>query len=432
MIISNGQMMRWWIFTSVYMSKYCPLPFIHISSTNDGNYRVCCYSEETAITKPDGTAYNMRTDKITDVWHSDFYKQLRSDLSNGIENPACTTCWKHEAAGVFSKRQQTLNELKDFYTEGVTEPVPTMLDIKVGSLCNLKCITCYPGASSQHQVEVDQWRKQGVELPGLIKLFDARLKKLDIDIHDYNPRNVNIKQVIDNLDDSLKVAKELSLVGGEPLVNPLAHALIDHCVNQGYANDMMITMITNLSSLNPKLLDQLKQFKHPMLMVSYDHVDQRKFEFIRYPADYTTFYVNLKLLMQYPIEVKLSTTLSIFNIFDLADILNHFEHLSTRYSGRFIINFQYVMYPDYFSIKYLTQEQKQEVADIVDKFIKRNEKYKIFRDNPDMLQLVQSINNYMNSDIVDYDNVVAERTRVLELYDKTRTTDYRKLFNKLG
>ena len=134
------------------MSKYCPLPFTHISSTNDGNYRVCCYSEETIIPKPDGTAYNMRRDNIVDVWNSNFYKQLRNDLSNGIENPTCSTCWKHEATNVYSKRQQSIEELKDFYTVGVVEPVPTMLDIKVGTLCNLKCITCYPGASSQHTV----------------------------------------------------------------------------------------------------------------------------------------------------------------------------------------------------------------------------------------------------------------------------------------
>jgi organic radical activating enzyme len=415
------------------MSKFCPLPFIHISSTNDGNYRVCCYSEETAITKADGTAYNMRQDSIVDVWNSDFYKQLRSDLTNGVENTACSTCWKHEAAGVYSKRQQTLEELKGFYTEGVTEPVPTMLDIKVGSLCNLKCITCYPGASSQHQAEVEQWKKDGKEVPGLIKMFDARLQKLDINIKDYNPKTVNVEAFINNLDPSLRVAKELSLVGGEPLVNPLAQAIIEHCVDKGYAKNMMLTMITNLSRLNTKLLNQLSAFKHPMIMVSYDHTDFKKFGFIRYPADYKEFYLNLKVIMQNPkIEIKLSTTISIFNVFDLAELFNHFEHLSQRYPRRFIINTQYVMYPNYFSIQYLTQEQKDSIVEEVTNFIDRFKNYKIFVDNPDMLQLVQSIGNYMNTEVADYDAVVLERARVLELYDQTRGTDWRSLFSKLG
>jgi MoaA/NifB/PqqE/SkfB family radical SAM enzyme len=414
------------------MSKYCPLPFTHISSTNDGNYRVCCYSEETVIPKADGTAYNMRRDNIVDVWNSEFYKQLRNDLTNGVENPACATCWKHESSGVYSKRQQSLEELKGFYTEGITEPVPTMLDIKVGSLCNLKCITCYPGASSQHQIEVEQWKKDGIEVPSLIKMFDKSLQTLNINIKDYNPKTVDIDVLLKNLDASLSVAKEISLVGGEPLVNPVAHAIIEYCVDMGYAKNMMITMITNLTSLNSKLLNQLGEFKHPIIMVSYDHVEDKKFGFIRNPANYKQFYLNLKVLMQHhKIEVKLSTTISIFNVFDLVDILNHFENISHNYHRRFIINAQFVMYPNYFNIQYLTQEQKDDIAGMITEFTRRYSEYKIFKENTDMLQLLESIGSYMNTPVDDYNEVVLERTRVLELYDQTRGTAWRSLFNKL-
>lgn len=415
------------------MSKYCPLPFTHISSTNDGNYRVCCYSEETAIPKPDGTAYNMRRDSIVDVWNSDFYKQLRHDLSIGVENPTCKTCWAHEANGTYSKRQQSIAELKDLYVEGVTEQVPTLLDIKVGTLCNLKCITCYPGASSLHQAESVEWKKQGEQVPSLITLFDDRLSKLKINIDDFNPSNIDINKLIENLDPSLKVAKELSLVGGEPLVNPVAQALIEHCVKNGYAQNMMLTMITNLTTLNPKLIKHLSSFKHPMLMVSYDHVDPAKFNYIRYPANYMHFYGNLKILFQYPhIEVKLSTTWSIFNIFDLPEIFDCWQELSERYVNRFIINFQFVMYPNYFNIQYLSQTKKDEIVLMVESYLQKNKDKKIFKDNPDMLQLVKSISNYMNTPVTDADEVIEERTRVLDLYDKTRKTNYRSLFSRLG
>ena len=77
---------------------FCLLPFTHISSTNDGNYRVCCCSEEKVITKPDGTAYNMRKDSVVEVWNSEHYKQLRKDLLNGVQNPTCEYCWNYEAS----------------------------------------------------------------------------------------------------------------------------------------------------------------------------------------------------------------------------------------------------------------------------------------------------------------------------------------------
>jgi len=415
------------------MSKFCPLPFVHISSTNDGNYRVCCYSEETAILKKDGTPYNMRRDSIVEVWNSDFYKRLRQDLLDGVENKTCQTCWKHEASGVFSKRQQSIKELEGFYTEGTVEESPTMLDIKVGSLCNLKCITCYPGASSQHQTEVEQWKQEGIEVPALIKLFDERLKKLNISLDDYNPKNIDTKSVIENLEPSLKVAKELSLVGGEPLVNPVALELIQHCVEKSYSKNMMLTVITNLTTLNPKMLDNFNKFKHPMIMVSYDHVDPDKFNYIRYPADYHHFYKNLKTLMSNDnIEVKLSTTWSIFNIFDIPEIFDHWEQLSQEYKKRFIINFQFVIYPNYFSIQYLDKNKKEELATIIDRYLENTLDYKIFKENPDMLELVKSIKNFMNTEVLDYDSVIKERERVLALYDKTRNTNYLKCFSKLG
>ena len=412
--------------------KFCPLPFIHISSTNDSNYRVCCSTDEYVILKEDGTPYNIQRDSVVEVWNSDYYKKIRSDLLNGIETPACGFCWRQEANGVFSKRQQSIEELKNFYTRGVTESVPTMLDLKVGTLCNLKCITCFPGASSQHQVEADNWKKHGEEVPMLIKLFDEGMKKFNLDVRNYNPKTVDVESYIQNIDPSLKAAKGISLVGGEPLLNPFAKSIIKHCVEKGYAKNTMMTMITNLSTLDSEILDNLSKYKHPSLMVSYDHIDVDKFKFIRFPADYLEFYNNFRTLLTYTdIHIKLSTTISVFNVFDLPEILTHFEQLSQEYKKRFIVNAQFVIVPDYFSIKYLTQEYKDAILKKITAFVKDNENFKLFKENPDMLQVINSIGNFMNSSLENYNTVVAEQQRVLALYDRTRNTDFASLFPQL-
>jgi|LakMenE18May11ns_1017448.scaffolds.fasta_scaffold9913878_2 organic radical activating enzyme len=412
--------------------KFCPLPFIHISSTNDSNYRICCSTDEQVILKDDGTPYNIQRDSVVEVWNSDYYKKIRSDLLNGVETPACGFCWRQEANGVFSKRQQSIEELKNYYTRGVTEPVPTMLDLKVGTLCNLKCITCFPGASSQHQAESDNWKKHGEEVPMLIKLFDESIKKFNLDVRNYNPKTVDVESYIQNIDPSLKAAKGISLVGGEPLLNPFAKSIIKHCVEKGYAKNTMMTMITNLSTLDSEILDNLSKYQHPSLMVSYDHIDADKFKFIRFPADYLEFYNNFRTLLTYTnIHVKLSTTISIFNVFDLPEILTHFEQLSQEYKKRFIVNAQFVVVPDYFSIKYLPQQHKDTILKKITAFVKDNENFKLFNENPDMLQVINSIGNFMNSSLENYDTVVAEQQRVLALYDRTRNTDFASLFPQL-
>lgn len=420
---------------------FCLLPFTHISSTNDGNYRACCCSEEIVIAKPDGTPYNMRKDNVIEVWNSEQYKKLRLDLINGVKNPTCEYCWNYEAGGAYSKRQKTNDEKHDMYpdydvfvndaltNQGALSTPPTDLDVKVGTQCNLKCVMCYPGSSSLHQDEQEEMLAQNIELPGLLKMFDDRVKKFDFKIEDFNPRDLDIEPIVSNLDPSLKQAVHMSLVGGEPLVNKTTQRLIEQCVEKGYSKNMMLQIITNLSVINPKTLNLLDQFKYPMLCISYDHVDPAKFNFIRYPADYSTFKRNFETLWNYEhIEKKLSTTWGIFNIFDFEDIFKEWETLAHRTPNRFVVNFGLIYYPNYFSLRFLEQDQKDEVTEMINTFYNKNKDWKIFTDNPEFVESFTSVPGFMGAKDLNHDAVCKERTRVLRIYDKLRGTNYKELF----
>jgi len=420
---------------------FCLLPFTHISTTNDGNYRACCCSEEIIISKDDGTPYNIRKDNVLDVWNSQQYKQLRLDLLNGIKNPTCEYCWNYEASGAYSKRQKTNDEKHEMFPDynkfindalennGKMSTPPTDLDIKVGTQCNLKCIMCYPGSSSLHAKEQEQIINEGFELPGLLKFFDNRVKKFNFNLEDFNPRDLDIDPIIENLDPSLQQAIQMSIVGGEPLVNKTTTRLLEQCVNKGYSKNMMLQIITNLSVINPKTIKLLEEFKHSMLCISYDHIDPVKFNFIRYPADYNTFKSNFEILWDNKkIEKKLSTTWGIFNIFDFEMIFNEWEKLAQRTNNRFVINFGLIYYPNYFSLRYLEQDQKNEISFRINSFIKNYSNYKIFIDNPEFLKSFISVPEYMGNTNDDHEEVCKERTRVLKLYDHIRGTNYRKLF----
>lgn len=420
---------------------FCLLPFTHISSTNDGNYRACCCSEEVVIAKDDGNPYNMRQDNVITVWNSDQYKQLRKDLLNGVKNSTCDYCWNYEASGAYSKRQKTNDEKIDMYpdynifiedalaNDGALSTPPTDLDVKVGTQCNLKCIMCYPGSSSLHQEERDQIESLGEELPGLLKFHDQRVKTFNLKVEEFNPRDLDVENIINNLDPSLQQAIHMSLVGGEPLVTKTTQRLLEQCVDRGYAKNMMLQIITNLSVINPKTINLLEHFKHPMLCISYDHIDPAKFNFIRYPADYSTFKTNFEKLWDYEhIEKKLSTTWGIFNIFDFEDIFEEWEIIAHRTDKRFVVNFGLIYYPDYFSLRYLEDEQKAEITNRINQFYSKNKNWKIFTDNPEFVESFTSVPGYMGKQADNHLEVCKERTRVLELYDGIRGTDYKTLF----
>lgn len=439
-------MIRYLTFIKEFMDyknhpTFCLLPFTHISSTNDGNYRACCCSEEVVIAKEDGTPYNMRRDNVITVWNSEQYKQLRKDLLSGVKNPTCEYCWNYEASGAYSKRQKTNDEKTDMYpdynifiqdalaNDGALSTPPTDLDVKVGTQCNLKCIMCYPGSSSLHQEERDRIESLGEELPGLLKFHDQRVKTFNLKVEEFNPRDPDIENIIDNLDPSLQQAIHMSLVGGEPLVTKTTQRLLEQCVDRGYAEHMMLQIITNLSVINPKTIALLEKFKHPMLCVSYDHIDPSKFNFIRYPADYSTFKTNFEKLWNYEhIEKKLSTTWGIFNIFDFEEIFAEWEQLANRTTQRFVVNFGLIYYPDYFNLRYLELKQKQEITNRINSFYSKNKDWKIFTDNPEFVEAFTSVPGYMGDMQPNHDAVCRERTRVLKLYDKLRGTNYKKLF----
>ena len=76
-----------------------------------------------------------------EIFNSPQYEQLRSDLSNGIKNKACSVCWKMEEDGLESFRQ--CSDLKG--GEGLFE-----FDITLSNLCNLACRMCNIGLSLIH------------------------------------------------------------------------------------------------------------------------------------------------------------------------------------------------------------------------------------------------------------------------------------------
>ena len=424
---------------------FCILPFTQIGASNEGNYRICCTSEEVkdgGIMQPDGTPYNIRRNSVDELWNGPFYKQLRNDMLNGVQNSACEYCWNYEEGGAFSKRLKNLYERINMYDDyqvyiddaiehdGVLSLLPDDLDIRVGTLCNLKCITCYPGASSLHADEGDEMERLGLQLPSLHTVyFKDRLQKFNITADDFNPKNLDVNNIVNNLDPSLSIAKHMSLVGGEPLVNKTTTKILEECVARGYAPNMMIQIITNLSVINPKLISLLESFKWPMLCISWDHTDPEKFNFIRFPVEYKVFKDNFDTVWHRPkIQKKLSTTWSIFNIFDFEDIFNEWEIICQGSDERFTVNHGFVYYPNYFSIRYLEIEQKAEIAARVHDFITRNSDYRLFTTNKELLASLVSISEYMGDTYLDHADVCGERTRVLKMYDDLRGTDYKRLF----
>ena len=393
---------------------FCILPFVSMSNTNSGDYRVCCDSF--------GFGPNIQQDDAEQVWSSEFYQQLRSDLISGVQNKNCSSCWRAEQNDGYSMRK---NENRHYTEEAIAQiieqkPLPTLFDFKLGNLCNLKCIMCCQLSSSLHETEVKQWQAKNIKLPKLLDYIEIQFKDEN---QQYRIDKENCDTILDNLKTILPSLTTLRLVGGEPLINPLTYILVDKLIELGYAKYLNLEIITNLSDIKTSFIKQLEQFKSVQLTCSYDHVDPEKFHFIRFPADYTEFKTNFNRVLASNLNVTISTTFSIFNIFDLEKILDEFETVGVH------VSFNYVIDPNYFSIKYLSDTQKETVVQIVNRVL--NKGYKILETNESLVNYLKNIDKVLYAELSDFAEVVKERTRVLELYDSTRRTDYSKLYDSI-
>lgn len=387
------------------MSKtYCVLPFTQISTSRGGDYLPCSSS-----VCPSG--FNVGDTDIKTVWESDYYKDLRHALLNDIQHPNCKACWEAEELGLTSKRQRQNN-----YYEHRLQPLlmPTNIDIKTGNACNLKCITCNQLSSSQIDKEVNTWIDKGVKIPIWLETVGKQHKV-------FNPYNIG--QIPKNIDEALKTATVLQMHGGEPFAATLTTQLLNHCIKKEYF-DLSISIITNLTSLTPKILYKLNHFPKSDIVISYDHVDADKFKFIRYPAEYSYFTENLNHLNYTTFNWGISFTVSIFNVMDLEQIILEFEKLS--YAQKFKgISINFVAEPATFCIGYLEPDQKQYVVTLIDKVIK---KCPNLQKQKDFVSMLNELHSLIDFNPTDFDEVVKERTRVLNLYDETRGTNWRKLF----
>jgi hypothetical protein len=417
-------------------STFCVLPFTSITTSPNNHWRQCCVSPP--LIEHEGRYFSIFEYNIEDMWNHEFYKTLRMDLITGVKNPACDKCWKNEDSGAFSYRKKANSKNNSIDEKILTEVYennghldlhPKYIVLKIGNLCNLKCIMCNQVSSDKIEDEVVFWKSEKEQVPQWLDYIDQS----DVSDEIRDVRSLSLKstpeKVIAQLEPALSQCYELELVGGEAFVNPFTNDLLKYCIEKGIAKNISIQTISNLSLINKKQVELMKQFKSVDLTASFDHIDEDRFYFIRYPASYTTFRKNFdNLINDDVINLKISTTFSIFNIFDIDKIFDEFESIRQTISKPLTINFNLVSEPNYFDIKYLETAQKDQLADKIVDYVEKNKNYKIFAENPSTLEYVRTITNYAKETPDNFDSVVKERTRVLELYDRTRNTNYRKLY----
>ena len=351
------------------LETFCILPWVHLYSEPDGSVRPCCISlaePGTVDRDADGEPYVIYSQgAIERAWNSQFMKELRQEMLAGKRPPACLRCFHTEDRGIRSYRQFSNEEFADRIEEvidGTSEdgfsPPDSIrsIDLRLGNLCNLRCRMCSPESS---KAIIKEW----AHLNGMDG-DDARLQRLKrLDWFSKEDLWRGIEKHVSSIE-------KLHFTGGEPMIIPQVADFLERVVAMGYARNITLSFISNLTVLPRRMLALWPHFKSVRLVASVDGFGEVN-SFIRHPSNWATIDRNLKELDGSYKQLNLSslcinTTVQVYNIFRLDALI---EYLATTFSHVSQPALTLLTEPYHFNVRILPPGMKRLAAARLKNFI---------------------------------------------------------------
>jgi MoaA/NifB/PqqE/SkfB family radical SAM enzyme len=284
--------------------NFCVLPFIQTVVRTNGLLSPCCEMIGTD---------NIRNVSIQQYWNSDGMKQLRDQMLNqNNEISVCNTCYKQEEIAGKSLRTESLSEashvfLNKKYHKQTLEyynyndlDFPKRLEMHLGNICNLKCLTCRPEDSS---------------------MFLSENRILKISNHSQQDYQLDDNLIQHNLQTALDQGVErLDLRGGESMLMPGIKKILSD-LDKDQCN-ITLRIQTNATILDHEWKLILNKFLHVELMISVDaYADANTY--IRYPSEWQDIERNIEYFQSLPnTELYINCTVSNLNFLILPDLID--------------------------------------------------------------------------------------------------------------
>lgn len=326
----------------------CILPWIAFNTTPQGKSRPCGYSALKSDVK-------ISKSTIEKEFNNDLFKSIRKSFLKGEWHENCSRCKIMTEAGVKSKlddenfmhfdENEYLIDLTN--SDGSVNYYPKNIDIRLGTVCNLKCIHCGVGNSSK-------WNEDKSMLNNYENLETFKIDNSWVD---------RPNEMWNDLYKNIKHIKKFNWLGGEPFASK-QHNKFMSSIPDEYAKDISIQYVTNGLLLNKNILDSLSRFKHISINVSIDVIED-KAELFRYPLKWDIFLKNLNLLKQYhypftPFWLKFQWTASNISMFYFKET---YDFCINNYPEFEFTLCNYVDFPNHMSPQNIPLSIKQQLTE---------------------------------------------------------------------
>lgn len=362
---------------------FCVLPWMHVNLWPSGDIHHCCLGDWN---NPMGNLSDGAPDEIV---NNDRYKQLRLKFLNNEKPDSCVRCFEREDYGMTSMRQHHNDYFASSIPDVLKKTQPDGFvdnfkfeywDFRFSNLCNMKCRMCGSGLSSQ-------WFDDELEL---FKLYNTPVHASKRVMNAQEKSQIDIKKWID---EKINEVKYCYFAGGEPLIMDEHYYILQRLIDEN-RTDVELRYNTNLLKLNFKnfdLIEMWEKFDSVQVRPSLDDIGARA-EYIRKGTVWNDIEKNLvKLASVKNISIAIECTTQAMNIFTLPEFITRLSELGIS-SNRIMLH-NILQYPQFMSVKVLSNELKQQAEHKLSAFVSTIENESI-RD--DLADKFQKIINYMN------------------------------------
>lgn len=338
---------------------FCSLPWLHLATHPHGGLTLCCQSEMekglSAASNRDGKdPMTLNERPLTEMINSSTFREVRLSMLRGERHPACAPCWDREDHGVQSKRQYdnkrfplTLTEARALTAkDGSITPNIQFAELRLGNVCNIKCVTCNPNSSVQFGREYEQIQKKpGMEFLRDYSWVTPGMADWTEDVEFWDDLSVNSPDL-----------REVYINGGEPMLIRRHEDFLRSLITSGRAKNVRLTYSINMTKLIETLRPVWKEFRDVHFACSVDDWDQRNF-YIRYPSPWAKVTENFGKLREWGFSPHVLQTVSVLNFFYLDDFYRRWQALYPES----VISYNDVVDPPWFSPLVLAPRLRREI-----------------------------------------------------------------------
>jgi len=424
---------------------FCVLPWIHVATRPNGDVRLCCTANASGageadekvigLVKKDGINLNLRDHTVEEIWNSDQMKETRLMMLDGKIPDSCKKCFIEEKNGIVSKRQWEAEVWKErldiesiVMSTGDDGSLPLNIpyfDLRLGNICQLKCVMCSPHDSSAW---IKDWKLQYPQYQNFELRSDQRWDRE----YDYNWYQKG--GFLDTMREQAANIRELYFAGGEPLLIPEHYKILEFMVDSGNSRNCVLRYNSNGLELPDRLFDLWKNFKSIKFNFSIDNLSEKN-DYIRYPSQWKDVVNNLKLLDDTPdnVTVNIACAVQLLNVLDLVEFVEwkqdqKFKKINVT-DGAGMIGMHLVYFPSYLNVRTLPIDLKNLAENRIKRFVESQKKNKRFVEDPMGKQRWLGLVNYMQQE--DWSSKLTMLKEYLSICDKTRGVDYKQIFPEI-